>query len=252
MKKALRIPWAPLVLLALWFALVETGFVRHRAVAGPLETWRALNDGLSNGLLDDLAATMSRVVIGVGLGLLVGFALALLVSSSRRRATEPLLDFLRAIPPLLLFPLFLLGLGYGDASRHAVIAWAAALVVSLHVAAAARRFRPERLRVLRAMGATRWQIFRALRFYELLPAGLTAVRHAVATGIVVAVVTEMVVGAPHGLGSRAVAAQIAYDAPQSYAVILLTGAVGYVLSRLLLDLEERWIFWESPRQSSRG
>lgn len=242
---------APLLLfvvpLGLWAGLTETGALRHRAVAGPVATWAAFVRGLvEGGLIDDVSATAWRVSVGVLLGALVGLPLGVFVglSKERKRVLDPGLDFLRAIPPLLVFPLLLLAFGYDDRARIGVVAWAAALVISLYVTAGVGRSRRERLRALRAMGATRWQTLKWLHLYEVLPSCLTALRHAVATGIVVAVVTEMVVGVPHGLGARAVAAQIAYDTPELYAVILTTGAIGYVVGRLLSSLERRLVFWQ--------
>lgn len=223
-----------------WAALTETGLVRHRAVAGPIATARATYEGVASGaLLADLGATAARVAVGVSLGLAAGLLLGV-VAGRRTRALEPALDFLRAIPPLLVFPFLLLAFGYGETARVGVIAWACALVVSLHVAGALAAGSPERLRAIRAMGASRWQTLRWLHAYEVLPACATGLRHAVATGIVVAVVTEMVVGAPHGLGARAVAAQVAYETPQLFAVVLSTGAVGYATSQALLALERRF------------
>lgn len=229
--------------LAAWTLTTETGALRHRAVAGPLDTLEALATGLGSGELAlDLGATALRVVAGVALGLVAGLPLGAWAGSSRR-GVEPGLDFLRAIPPLLVFPLLLLALGYGEGARIALVAWASALVISMHLASGLRARSAARLRALRAMGASRWQTLRWLHAYEALPACATALRHGIATGLVVAVVSEMVVGAPHGLGARALAAQIAYEAPQLYAVILLTGACGYASGRALLALEARAARW---------
>lgn len=245
-------PWSARALavaapLSVWAAVTESGLIRHRAVAGPVDTARALAAGLGADLPLDVGATLLRVVGGVALGLLVGLPVGLLAGSAagRGRAIEPALDFLRAIPPLLVFPVLLMAFGYDERARVGVVAFAAALVVAMYVAAGARRGRPERARALRAMGATRAQALRWLHLYEVLPGCLTGLRHAFATGLVVAVVTEMLVGAPRGLGSRAVDAQIAYDAPALYAVILVTGGLGYAASLLLLALERRLVSWRS-------
>lgn len=230
--------------LAAWTLSTETGALRHRAVAGPLDTLEALATGLGSGELAlDLAATSLRVLAGVALGLVAGLPLGAWAGTSRR--VEPGLDFLRAVPPLLVFPLLLLVLGYGEGARIVLVAWASALVVSMHLASGLRARSPARLRALRAMGASRWQTLRWLHAYEALPACATALRHGIATGLVVAVVSEMVVGAPHGLGARALAAQIAYEAPQLYAVILLTGGCGYASGRALLALERRLTSWSA-------
>jgi len=240
----------PILAMLAWAACTETGLIEHRAIAGPVATAGALADGIaSGGLLLDLGATAARIAGGVLLGLLwglpIGLASGVLKSEGSPRAAglEPSLDFLRAIPPLLIFPLLLLAFGYGERARVGVIGWAAALVISMHVASGLGRASSQRLRALRAMGASRWQTFRWLYFYETLPAGVTALRHAFSTAGVVAVVTEMVIGVPHGLGARAVAAQIAYETADLYAVICLTGGAGYLVSRTLLALEPHLIRW---------
>lgn len=245
MTRRRYVPWmGPAVLVLLWAAL---GLVRHRAIAGPLETMRALVRGLNEGhLLFDITATLARTGAGLVAGLLVGAVggLALAASPLRARAAEPGLDFLRAIPPLLVLPLFMLGLGYGDGARIATITWAVALAVSLHVAAAARRRRPERLRALVAMGATRWQRLRWLDAYEAIAALFPTLRQAAALALVVSVVSEMVGGADAGLGTAALHAQITYDAPALWAVLVLAGFVGLATSQALLWLERRVVHWE--------
>lgn len=232
--------------LGAWAGLADTGLVRHRALAGPIATVGALGSGLADGtLVADAAATMARTAAGVALGLAAGLPIGLWLgtSAARRRTLEPGLDFLRAIPPLLVFPLLLLAFGYGERARVGAVAWAAALLVALHVSHVAARARPERARALRAMGFGWWHRLRWLHAYEILPGLLTSLRHALGTGLVVAVVTEMVVGAPHGLGARAVSAQVAYDTPGLYAVIVATGLFGWTLGRALLALERRIVFW---------
>lgn len=233
-----------LVAVASWAAVADTGLVRHRALAGPLATAGAIAAGLADGSLAwDLSATLARMLAGVTIGAALGLPLGL--ASGSARTLEPGLDFLRAIPPLLLFPLLLLAFGYDDRARVGAVAWAAALVVSMHVAAGASRASSARRRALTAMGAGFLDRLRWLHLYELAPPLLTGLRHAVGAGTIVATVTEMVVGAEHGLGTRAVTAQIAYDAPGLYAVLVTTGAASFALSRLLLLVERRAVRWRS-------
>lgn len=241
-------PWPWLVgFFAVWSLLVDTGLVAHRALAGPLATLRTLASDLARGsLLGDTLATSARVCAGVTIGLLLGAAVGgfLGVHRAARRVLEPGLDFLRAVPPLLVFSLLLLALGYGESARVGCVALSSALVVSLHAAAALASIDPRRVRLLQVMGASPRSLLRYLYVYEAAPACLLAARQAVSTGLVVAVVTEMIVGAPAGLGTRALDAQIAYDAPRLYAVMLITGVLGQLATHALLAAErrlrERW------------
>ncbi len=182
------------MVFALWAAFTETGLYHHRAVAGPVQTLQALF--MNGAWLADLAATSCRLGIGLALGVVIGLPTGLwLGTSARRRALfEPGVDFLRAVPPLLVFPLLLLAFGYGEAARVGAVTYASALVISLYLSSGVPKVRSERVRALEAMGASRWQIVRWLHFYEMLPVSLTAIRHAASAGMVVAVVTEMVRG----------------------------------------------------------
>lgn len=245
MKVRARRGAAVLGTLALGALVVDGGWVRHRAIAGPLAVVRALGAAVEDGTLGaDVAATVGRTALGVALGALVALAMAA-PSTWTHRSVEAPLDFLRAIPPLLVFPLFCLAFGYGEAARVLSVAWAASLTISLHVGAAAAREPGERERALRAMGASPWQLVRFVRSRELVPPLLSGLRQAVATGLVVSVVTEMVIGADAGLGARAIAAQIAYDTPGLWAVLTVAGGVGWAAGRVLLSLEARVAHWRA-------
>ncbi len=56
--------------------------------------------------------------------------------------------------------------------------------------------------------------------------------------LIIAVVTEMIAGADHGIGSRMISAQIASDTTD-LAIDLVVGALGY-LANLSLRRLERW------------
>ncbi len=223
--------------------MLDQGLVQHRALAGPLAILRALATAIGDGTLGaDLAATIRRTALGLAGGALLGIALAVPASRSRDAVEAPL-DFFRAIPPLLVVPLLCFAFGYGELARVLAVAWAAALTVSLHVSAALARPAGERERALAAMGASRLQLFRFVRSRELVPPLLVGLRQALALGLVVSVVTDMVIGADAGLGARAVAAQIAYDTPGLWAVLIVTGLLGLVPARALLALERRVEHW---------
>lgn len=232
-------------LVALPSLVLDGGLVQHRALAGPLAILRALSCAIDDGTLAvDVLATLRRTVVGVVLGAALGLLLAVPAARSRDAVEAPL-DFFRAIPPLLVVPLLCFAFGYGEVARTLAVAWASALTVSLHVSTALARPTGERERALAAMGASRWQLARFVRSRELVPPLLVGVRQAVALGLVVCVVTDMVIGADAGLGARAVAAQIAYDTPGLWAVLLVTGLLGFSAGRVLLSLERRVEHWRA-------
>ncbi len=232
-------------LLAAW-GLASAIWPEQRALPSPAAVARAALEELPRASLwRDVAATLWRVLAGVALAAVLG-ALSGVALGTRRglwRAVEPAADFVRAIPPILTFPVFLLGLGYGDGSRVAAIASGTFLIITLHVALALERIPQERRDAAHLLGLRGWRAFRYLHVFELLPALLLGIRLALAAGLIIAVVSEMLVGADAGLGARALSAQVGYRADLLWLVVLLAGAVGALLSAGVARLERRLVHW---------
>jgi len=52
--------------------------------------------------------------------------------------------------------------------------------------------------------------------------------------LVVVIVTEMFIGSVNGLGHAILNAQLMYNIPEMYALIIITGIIGYLLNRLFV------------------
>lgn len=239
---------APLVAaagLVAWGALASIAPLR-RAVPTPAEmaatTWEALTHAT---LWHDAGATLARVIAGVTLASVVGLLAGVACGQSARgyERTAPALDFIRSVPPVLMFPLGLMLLGYGEPARVVTIAAGTWGIVAVEVAAALRHAPAAREEVLRVAGVSPWTRFWRVRAYELLPGLFMGVRMALAAGMIVAVVGEMLVGVPHGLGARALDAQIAGRPDLLWLVIAASGLLGTALSRLVARIERRVVRW---------
>ncbi|MBZ0236729.1 MAG: ABC transporter permease subunit, partial [Deltaproteobacteria bacterium] len=182
---------------------------------------------------------------GVAIATVLGGVVGIVLGAARGawRAAEPTVELLRAIPPILTFPLFLLALGYGERSRLAAIVFGTTGIILFHVATGLARAPRERAEAVRLAGLRGWDAFAQLHVHEALPALVTGVRVALAAGLVIAVVTEMLIGARHGLGARALDAQLAYRADALWFVILLGGFAGMTMSALVGALGRRLVRW---------
>lgn len=243
---SLRRAMAPLALLALWAMASMTSWGREHSVPTLAEVARAAVEGAGDGtLLGDLGDTLARVLAGAGLAVLLGGALGLWLGGrpSLWRAVEPTADFVRSIPPILVYPLLLMGFGYNEGSRLAAVAFGGFGAVMLPVASALARVPAARSDVVRLSGLRGWAAFRVLHLPEALPALLMGARLALATALVIVVVTEMLVGSRYGLGVRALAALQEYRPERLWLVVLLSGGLNAALSGALVALERRLVRW---------
>ena len=95
----------------------------------------------------------------------------------------------------------------------------------------------------KVMGATRWQIFKDVLFWESLQPSFVGLRSAVSMALVIVVVAEMFIGSENGLGNKIIDAQQVFNVKEMYSSIIITGAVGYGLNVLFMLLEKHLIHW---------
>ena len=103
-----------------WFVVARLGWVGKSLLASPGEVAgvlaRALRPANSGqAVFTHAAHTVGRALAGWAIALTGGGVIGLLLGWSSRvyRATEPLFEFARAIPPIMAFPLFLVAFDFG-------------------------------------------------------------------------------------------------------------------------------------------
>jgi ABC-type nitrate/sulfonate/bicarbonate transport system permease component len=192
----------------------------------------------------DLAPSLARLgagyAIAVTSALVLGVALGL--SPPARRATEPIVEFLRAIPPVALIPLAIVLWGIGNEMKVFIIAmvcmWpillntidgVAGVDLTLHDTARAYRIRGvERL----------WRIVLPWASPQIF-AGM---RTALSLALIVMVVSEMV-ASTNGVGYFVVQSQRSFAIPEMWSGIVLLGLLGYGLNLLFLAVESVALRW---------
>jgi ABC-type nitrate/sulfonate/bicarbonate transport system permease component len=147
------------------------------------------------------AQTLQETALGFGVSIV--FAIALAVAMDQvgwlRRALYPMLVGSQTIPVIAIAPLMIIWFGFGLFPKVLLIVLATffpIVVALLDGLAATER---EAMNLLRTMGASRWQVFRLVRFPGALPSLFTGLRIAATYAVIAAVFAEYV-GAYDGLG----------------------------------------------------
>lgn len=222
-------------LVALWTLASASAWARAHGVASPAAVLQSLAaDLLHGGLWLDVVATLGRALAGTTLALCVGGAVGFCLGlrTGAQRSLMPVLELLRSVPPILVYPLLLLALGYGEAARLAAACFGAAGVVALPVAQALRATPQARRDAVALAGLGPWSRLRVLHMPQCADAVVTAARLAWTQCLVVTVVTEMLVTPPRGLGAVALGALQEYRADRLWAVIVLVACLSAAVSAL--------------------
>jgi ABC-type nitrate/sulfonate/bicarbonate transport system permease component len=140
---------------------------------------------------------------------------------------DPLVELLRPISPLAIFPLALLWFGIGDASKVFIIALVASFPVILNTYAGVRGIEPNLFRAAQSMGASPLEIFTSIVLPGSLPQILTGVRLAWGISLIVIIAAEMV-GASVGIGYMVLEAQQTFRTERVFAGIIVIGLFGFL------------------------
>ncbi|MFH8656008.1 ABC transporter permease [Streptomyces afghaniensis] len=195
-------------------------------------------------LRGDVLPSVLRLAGGYVLAAVVGVALGTVIGSYRRvRAVcEPVLEFLRAVPPPVLVPVIMLFAGIGDTMKVTVIAAGCVWPVLLNTVEGVRAVDPVMAETARSYGITGAARLRKLVLRSASPQIFAGLRQALSIGIILMVISEMF-AASNGLGFTIVQFQRGFAIPDMWTGILVLGLLGFLLSVVFQWVERRVLGW---------
>ncbi|MET9560385.1 ABC transporter permease [Streptomyces tauricus] len=204
-------------------------------------------------LREDVLPSVLRLSAGYACAAVAGVALGTVIGSYRRvRAVcEPVLEFLRAVPPPVLVPVIMLFAGIGDTMKIAVIASGCVWPILLNTVEGVRAVDSVMSETARSYGITGVARLRHLVLPAASPQIFAGLRQALSIGIILMVISEMF-AASNGLGFTIVQFQRGFAIPDMWTGILLLGLLGFVLSVVFRLVERRALGWyHGARDASR-
>lgn len=200
-------------------------------------TVAALRDGT---LLRNLLTSLARVVQGFGIAAAAAFTLGTLAAlcAPLRLMLEPVIEFVRPIPPLAFLPMFLVWFGLGETSKVAFIAYTTFFPMFVGVVASVLRVDVMLLRAAASLGATRADLVRRVVLPAALPGIIVALRLGFGLALFVIVGAEFI-GADAGLGNLIMDGRTFFNPPVIVMGALVLGFLGSLVNALLLTVERR-------------
>ncbi|MDF3152620.1 ABC transporter permease subunit [Mesorhizobium sp. XAP10] len=238
-----------LVVLALWALSARLQLVSPVFLPSPVAVWNKFitvaRDGFVDAtLLQHAVASLGRVFAALVAAILVGVpvGLAIGISTIGRGIFDPLLEFLRPIPPLAYLPLVIIWFGIGEPSKILVITISMLAPVALSTASGVRGVSQERINAARSLGATQRQVVRHVILPSALPSILTGLRIALGAGWSTLVAAELV-AATRGLGFMIQSAAQFLVTDVVVMGILVIAAIAFVLEFTLRRIERVLVPW---------
>ncbi|RQS44946.1 ABC transporter permease [Burkholderia sp. Bp8986] len=235
-------PWAlPALLFVLWTVGSARGWIAPQILPPPAHVADSLAELAASGdLARHTLISLQRVLVGFAAGTLLGFATGAALGLSRTLEAYVLPGFnaLVQIPVLGWLPFLLLLVGVGEPLKYLLIAHAALVPVTMSTLQGFRHAPPALDEAARVFGYTRRQRIVHVVLPAAIPTLATGVRLAFTKSWLALVVVELVASS-EGLGYLIVYGRQLFQLDLVMAAVIVVGAVGLAINRLLDALEAR-------------
>ncbi|WP_432958216.1 ABC transporter permease [Micromonospora haikouensis] len=243
----------PMLLLVAW-GLAATR-ATSRFLPDPVAVLEAFVDTwVGPAFAEDVLPSLYRLGLGVAASIVLGIAAGTVIGLAPwlRELLEPLLEFLRAIPPPVLIPVVMLLLGITDTMKVVVIVSGAVWPILLNTIEGVRATDSVMTETARSFRVSRWERLWFLVLPAASPRIMTGVRQALSVALILMVISEMFASSA-GLGYRIAYFQRNYLIAEMWSGILLLGGVGILLAVAFGLVERRVLRWyHGIREANRA
>ena len=183
--------------------------------------------------------TLQNLAIGFLIAIAIAVPLGVLVGSNRTAAryVEPVVDFIRSIPPVALVPVFILILGLDSSMRIASIAFSASFPILLATIEGVRSTNAVLLDTAAVFHLTKSQVLWRVRLPNAMPVVFSGLQLGLQIAFIVAIASEYL-GSGFGLGAFTLIATDSFMILDAWTGVLLLGILGYAIN-LVFDIVER-------------
>ncbi len=199
--------------------------------------------------------TLLEVVVGAAIGIVTGFLLAVVMAEFAlvERAVMPLVVVVMVTPIVAIAPALVVAFGFGMIPKFIVTALVVFFPMLVNSLAGLRDVDKRALDVFKTLHASRWEIFRKLRFPGSMPYVFAGLRIALPLAVVGAAVAEFVAaGQQAGLGSLVTTSAAQANLPVTWASIALLCVLGVLLIMLLAVVRKRVLWWSDGEVTAKG
>ena len=233
------------LLFAGWQIASSAGWLSPTILAGPSRVVSVGWDMIKDGTLGDaLWTSLQRVLWGLGFGIVIGAALALVAGLSR--LGDDLVDsnvqMLRFVPIIGIQPLLILWLGLGETAKISLIVMGVAFPIYVQTVSAIRSLDPKYAELSTVVGLGRLGLIRRVVLPGVLPGFLVGLRMATAVAWLLLVFAEQL-NAHSGIGYLMIRAQTFFQTDVIVVCLVVYAVLGLISDALIRLLDRRVLRW---------
>ncbi len=243
----------PFLLAALWLVVSIKGVFNSYLLPSPLTIAETMGEMIATGtLLKHISISLYRVVLGFCLTFVIAFPLAVVLGMNKKWNDyfDPILDFIRHVPPLACIPLLILWFGIGEPPKIAIIMLATFFPVFLNTLNGVLGCDTKLLEVGQVFEFTALERFQKIILPSALPAIILGMRLGLGYSWRSLIGAELI-AASSGIGYMIIDAEQISRPDIIFVGILTIGIFGYCIDYVFLKLTDYLMPWED-RQVDYG
>jgi NitT/TauT family transport system permease protein len=238
------LPWLVIAaLFLLWQAFVDGFRIESFVLPSPSAIfaagwqWRGI-------ILQNAWFTFVETAIGFAFAIVFGLLAGIAIGSSSLiyDGFYPALIGFNTIPKVAVVPILILWFGVGAIPAIITAFLLSFFPILVNVATGIATVEPELQDVLRALGATKWQMIRKVGLPRAMPYFFASLKVAITVAFVGSIIAETV-GSNAGIGNFMLVASSRFEVPLAFAGLLVTGAMGIAMYAVASAIEWRMTKW---------
>lgn len=217
-----------LIVLAVWQIITTLNLIQSFFLPSPISVYSALITLLIDGsLLHDVGISLFRILGGFMASVLIALPLGIMFGTSRKTEAllEPLVAFVRYVPPSAFIPLIILWFGIGEVGKVSLIFLGIAPYLTLLIADSVHAVRKELIEASLTLGATKADVITRVIVPQSMPAIWDSFRIMFGAAWTFVIIAE-IVGSSSGLGHLIIESQRFIKTDNIFAGIVVIGLLG--------------------------
>ncbi len=236
-----------LLFFALWQLASATNLIPNVVIPTPVRVIGAIWEMMASGLLfAQTALSLTNIGVGFALAIVICIPLGLVAGTYYNKVDKVLLPFLRMcekLNPFALFPIFMILFGIGHLEKVMVVLWVSQWPLLFNTIDGVRNTDRAIVKSARSMGADSRTLFFKVIVPSTLPNIFTGIKLSAQLAFFMIIASEMV-GASAGLGWQFLSANLAYNVPQMFGIVLYVTVLAILINVLFTKLEKHFSVWK--------
>ena len=218
-----------LAVLVFWEGAVRVLQIPLYVLPSPIAVVQALISE-SSELCGHALVTTGEALLGIVIAFVLSLVLGILMDSfpAIRSSLYPILVVTQTVPMIVMAPILIIYMGFGMAPKITLVVITTFFPITIGLLDGYKSVDPDAIRLMKAMGASRAQIFRHVKFPGALPQFFSGLKISASYAVVGAVVSEWL-GGFNGLGVYMTRVKKAYSFDKMFAVIIFIVIISLLL-----------------------